>query len=62
MVVCEERTIFDGSLPLNVGNFQDQHEMLNMIFTNFQYDNAYFLALKKDHKNPTMWVGVLRLP
>jgi hypothetical protein len=47
MVVCEERTIFNGSLPLNVGIFQDQHKTLNMIFTNFQYENAYFFGTKK---------------
>jgi hypothetical protein len=42
--------------------FLDQHKTLNMIFTNFQYENAFFLALKKDHKEPTTWVGVLWLP
>jgi hypothetical protein len=62
MVVYEERTIFNGSLPLNAGIFQDQHKTLNMVFANFQYENAFVLALKKDYKEPTTWVGVLRLP
>lgn len=62
MVVCEERTIFNGSLPLNVGILQDQHKKLNMIFTNFQYENAYFFGTKKRPQKTHDRVGVLSLP